>query len=108
MLAQNIEDASPDELVKLREKINERLTKVQEEESRKALDEIRSLIDRFGFTYADVFPDKQVKRPLRGEQARVLPVLYRDPESGLGWSGRGKLPRWMVGKPKEEFRIKTA
>jgi DNA-binding protein H-NS len=45
----------------------------------------------------------------RRKYPRVLPK-YRNPQTSETWSGRGKLPRWLVaamksGRKKEEFRI---
>jgi DNA-binding protein H-NS len=45
----------------------------------------------------------------RREYPRVLPK-YRNPQTSETWSGRGKLPRWLVaamksGHKMEEFRI---
>ncbi|WP_027577843.1 H-NS histone family protein [Bradyrhizobium sp. Ai1a-2] len=45
----------------------------------------------------------------RRKYPRVLPK-YRNPKTSETWSGRGKLPRWLVaamksGKKIEEFRI---
>lgn len=31
---------------------------------------------------------------------------YQDPESGKMWTGRGRAPRWLDGRNKEEFLIK--
>src|ERR1700755_952467 len=45
----------------------------------------------------------------RRKYPRVLPK-YRNPQTSETWSGRGKLPRWLVaamksGRKMEEFRI---
>lgn len=32
-------------------------------------------------------------------------VRYRDPESGATWSGRGRMPRWLAGKDREQFSV---
>jgi DNA-binding protein H-NS len=45
----------------------------------------------------------------RRQYPRVLPK-YRNPQTSETWSGRGKLPRWLVaamksGRKMEEFRI---
>lgn len=32
-------------------------------------------------------------------------VRYRDPMSGSTWSGRGRMPKWLVGKSREEFEV---
>jgi DNA-binding protein H-NS len=31
---------------------------------------------------------------------------YRDPSTGKTWSGRGKEPRWLSGKDRNQFLIK--
>ncbi|SDS99293.1 H-NS family nucleoid-associated regulatory protein [Bradyrhizobium canariense] len=46
----------------------------------------------------------------RRKYPRVLPK-YRNPQTSETWSGRGKLPRWLVaamksGRKIEEFRIR--
>jgi DNA-binding protein H-NS len=37
-----------------------------------------------------------------------LPAKYQDPKSGNTWSGRGKPPKWIVGKNRERFLIGAA
>ncbi|MXN79918.1 H-NS histone family protein [Burkholderia sp. 4701] len=40
--------------------------------------------------------------------ARIRPRAkqkYWDPRTGATWSGRGRTPRWMVGKNPDEFLI---
>ncbi|MFP3741092.1 H-NS family nucleoid-associated regulatory protein, partial [Burkholderia sp. SIMBA_019] len=34
-----------------------------------------------------------------------LPAKYQDPKTGNTWSGRGKPPKWIVGKNRERFLI---
>lgn len=38
-------------------------------------------------------------------KGRKLEPKYKDPVSGKTWAGRGRLPRFMAGKDKEQFRI---
>ena len=33
------------------------------------------------------------------------PPKYRDPASGVTWSGKGREPRWIAGKDRREFAI---
>ncbi|WP_071762522.1 H-NS family nucleoid-associated regulatory protein [Burkholderia ubonensis] len=35
---------------------------------------------------------------------KVEPKYY-DPETGATWSGRGRIPRWLVGKDPEQYLI---
>ncbi len=56
----------------------------------------------------DAMSALQGEKPRR-KYPRVLPK-YRNPKTSETWSGRGKLPRWLVaamksGKKIEEFRI---
>jgi DNA-binding protein H-NS len=32
-------------------------------------------------------------------------VRYRDPDSGATWSGRGRVPRWIAGREREQFAV---
>lgn len=52
---------------------------------------------RFQQKYSEKQPSK-----LKG---RVLPAKYRDPETGKTWAGRGRLPKFLQGKDKEQYRI---
>jgi DNA-binding protein H-NS len=36
------------------------------------------------------------------------PPKYRDPATGATWSGRGREPRWILGKDRSAFRISAA
>ncbi len=44
----------------------------------------------------------EVEKPHKKVEAK-----FKDPVSGVTWSGRGKTPKWIVasGKPKEHFAI---
>ena len=33
------------------------------------------------------------------------PPKYRNPSTGETWSGRGRAPKWMVGRERDEFLI---
>jgi DNA-binding protein H-NS len=33
-------------------------------------------------------------------------MKYQDPVSGSQWTGRGRAPKWLEGKNKEDFLIK--
>ncbi|WP_420536683.1 H-NS family nucleoid-associated regulatory protein [Escherichia fergusonii] len=34
-----------------------------------------------------------------------MPAKYRDPKTGTTWSGRGRMPAWLVGKQLNRFLI---
>ncbi|QPS09602.1 H-NS histone family protein [Delftia acidovorans] len=72
----------------------------QAEAKAKAVTEARALIQEHGLTAADVFT-AQGKKP----KGSVGAPKYRDPATGVTWTGRGKPPNWINGKDRESFLI---
>lgn len=64
-----------------------------------ALAEVRELVSKYQMTESDIFGGKKGKRV-------KVPPKYRDPVSGKTWSGRGRAPKWIDGKDREQFLIK--
>ena len=80
---------------------------------------VLQLMKRLGITIAELQQHesgksgtkkaKQTKSTGKGPRKPVA-AKYRDSATGDTWSGRGKLPRWLVareaeGRKREEFRI---
>lgn len=69
--------------------------------------DIRATMAEFGITAADLDPG----RASRGDaQGQAVAVRYRNAATGETWSGRGRMPRWLVaevakGRKKEEFAL---
>jgi len=56
----------------------------------------------YGFSMAELgVPKTQKSEP---KHVKVQPI-YRDPETGRTWSGRGKRPQSIVGKDHGQFLI---
>lgn len=101
---------SVDELWSLHQEISEIL-------SLRILDEKRELEKRLAILSGSVdqrnnSTEARISQPGRARRKypKVLPQ-YRNPETSETWSGRGKLPRWLVvamkaGREMEEFRIR--
>jgi DNA-binding protein H-NS len=103
-----LESMSLDELWSLHEKISEILSARIKAEKRE-LEKRLAVLDR-GMGAVIQPGDAQMRdaKPRR-KYPRVLPK-YRNPQTSETWSGRGKLPRWLVaamksGRKMEEFRI---
>lgn len=62
--------------------------------------EIAELMRRHGLTVADL----EGTKPSRKTSGPVA-VKYRDPVSGQTWTGRGRAPKWLNGRNKEDFAI---
>lgn len=65
-----------------------------------AVTEIKSLMTEHGITIEDIkgFSGK------KNAKFRVSNVQFQD-EAGNTWSGRGRMPAWLKGKDKEQFRV---
>ncbi|HEX7936283.1 MAG TPA: H-NS histone family protein [Paraburkholderia sp.] len=66
--------------------------------------DIRQKIGEYGLTAQDLGFAVAAKRG-RPPKKAPLPAKYQDPKSGNTWSGRGKPPKWIVGKNRERFLI---
>jgi DNA-binding protein H-NS len=87
---------SLEELMKQREELESKIKQVKESERTKAINEIKRLSQLHGLSAHDVFDDISIKVEPR----------YINPLTGEKWSGRGKTPKWLEGKNREEFEIK--
>lgn len=64
-----------------------------------ALTEIRRLMSEFSITNEDLFgPEK------KGRKKQVKGIQFSD-KQGNTWSGRGRMPAWLKGQDKEQFRV---
>lgn len=69
--------------------------------------DIRQKIAEYGLTAQDLGFAVAARRG-RPPKKAPLPAKYQDPKSGNTWSGRGKPPKWIVGKNRERFLIGSA
>ncbi len=84
------------ELLAQKKALDQQIADARKTASKSALATVHELIAEFGFTAQQVFPWKP---------ATKAAAKYRDPLSGATWSGRGKPPKWIVGKDRAEFEI---
>lgn len=80
---------------------------IQIEEARKreladAVARVREIVAEYGLTADDIFSGR--KSAKRGTGSKV-PPKYRNPLTGQTWTGRGKAPKWIEGKDREQFLI---
>ena len=68
-----------------------------------AIQKIKELMQLYGITVEDLAGGSRAKP----EKAKgSVPAQFKNPETGEMWTGRGRAPRWLDGKDKEQFRIK--
>jgi DNA-binding protein H-NS len=59
---------------------------------------VHELVNDYGLTQDELFGSGKTK-PSAGAPR------YRDPATGVTWTGRGKPPRWIEGKDRKPFEI---
>lgn len=92
------------ELLQQQELLALKIEEARKSEITEAVSKVRALVDEYGLTAQDVFPSGR----RAGKSTRVgakVPPKYRDPATGLTWTGRGKAPKWIDGKDRTPFLI---
>ena len=69
--------------------------------------DIHAKMGEYGITTADLDSGRALRSSRRGQ---AITVKYRNAATGETWTGRGKMPRWLVaevarGRTKEQFAI---
>ncbi|MFP6557513.1 H-NS family nucleoid-associated regulatory protein [Paraburkholderia sp. B3] len=106
------------ELLAESERIAERIKEQYAIERDAAIRTCAALVKEFDLTGLEVgtvrvqsLPSKRQPKAARtfspALPKRTLPALYRDPETGRTWSGRGHQPQWITGD-KADYLIERA
>ena len=69
-----------------------------------AIKTIKDLMQLHGITVEDLSSGTRAKP--EKVKSTVAPQ-FKNPETGETWTGRGRAPRWLDGKDREQFRIKN-
>lgn len=75
----------------------------RKDEISKAKEQIATIMRDYGLTIADLGAATKVKT---SKPRAPVPTKYRDDASGQTWTGRGRAPKWLEGKNKEDYLIK--
>lgn len=82
--------------------LQKQAAEAKEEERSGALHRIQQTMEVHGLTLEDIA--KKLKAPRKSWTKKESNVLYRDPESGKTWGGRGRVPTWLAGD-REQYRV---
>ena len=74
----------------------------RENEINGAIQKIKDLMQQHGVTVDDLTSARRAK-PAKAKG--TVAAQFKNPETGETWTGRGRAPRWLDGKDKEQFRI---
>mgnify|MGYP003477218670 FL=1 len=92
------------ELLQQQEALAQRIEEARKREIADAVASVRAQIAEYGLTVQDVFPSGRKSGGKSRAGAKVAPK-YRDPATGLTWTGRGKAPKWIHGKDRTRYLI---
>jgi DNA-binding protein H-NS len=91
-----------DELKAQIERLTQEAEVVRQREMAEALSQIRAIVTKYDIEPEQICQNWTIDL---GDDLRPRAPLYRDPQTGQTWSGRGRAPKWMANKPREVFRI---
>jgi DNA-binding protein H-NS len=83
--------------------LQSQVAEVRKTEVGEAISKVRALVEEYGLTAADVFPNGKTK--VTSKKTGSVAPKYRDPATGKTWSGRGLAPKWLAGKNKDDYLI---
>lgn len=66
--------------------------------------QIAEIMKAYQLTLDDITSSARSKAP--SKVRHPVAIKYRDSASGETWTGRGRAPRWLAGKNKEDYLVK--
>lgn len=96
------------ELLQQREALEAQIAAARQNEVSGAVQKIRELVAEFGLTASDVFPSGRSGGRVSSRAGSTVAPKYRDPSTGQTWTGRGKAPKWIADKDRDQFLIAAA
>ena len=104
--------SSVSELVAQRDALERKIRALESAAKAEAISAVQKLMAEYGLTVADLAAKISARSAPKSTATagRKIAAKYRDPVSGLTWSGRGLKPRWLSaalgdGKSVEDFSI---
>lgn len=102
-IARNAPMSTLNELIQQREALEAQIEAARKAAIADAVAQVKTLIGEYGLSKQDVFGETR-RGPKPGSRGTVAPK-YRDPATGLTWSGRGIAPKWLDGKDRSQFAL---
>jgi DNA-binding protein H-NS len=81
--------------------LEKKAAQVRDTEIAAAKQQIREIMQTYGLTVADLGSTAKV-----AQVRKPVPAKYRDTATGEEWTGRGRAPKWLDGKNKDDYLIK--
>lgn len=81
--------------------LEKQAAQVRETEISAAKSQVREIMQTYGLTIADLGGVAKVPKA-----RKTVAAKYRDASTGAEWTGRGRAPKWLDGKNKDDYLIK--
>lgn len=86
------------ELLEQKKALELQIERVLKAERDGALSQARHLVETYKLTVEDLFGKQKAS-------GKTAAIKYHNHETGESWSGRGRAPRWLDGKNREDFAV---
>ena len=89
------------ELIAAREALEAEIAHARRQEIAGVIAEIKQKMSEYGISRDEL----NLAREKRQTARPAVAPKYRDPHTGKTWSGRGKAPKWIDGKNRDDYLI---
>lgn len=89
------------ELLAQREQLDKQIKEAIAREKADGIAKAKTIIEQYGLSASDLFSRKSGGK---SAGSKVAPK-YRNPSTGETWTGRGKAPKWIEGKDRNNYLI---
>jgi DNA-binding protein H-NS len=98
------------ELLDQKIKLERQISELQNSKRGEAITAVKALMAEHGLTVADLSATGSSASKAVKTSGKKVAAKYRDPETGVTWTGRGLKPKWMAqaianGKQVTDFAI---
>lgn len=94
------------QLIAQRDQLEAEIKKVRDQQVAEAITKIREMMTIYEISVADLgVAERKAAKSARASGKRTVAPKYIDKTTGATWTGRGKAPKWLQGKDREEYRI---
>ena|SRR5471032_2134521 len=83
------------------QELQDQAEKARAAEITDAKNKIKEIMQAYGLTVGDLGGASKVLKT-----TKTVAAKYRNSETGETWTGRGRAPKWLEGKTKEDYLIK--
>jgi len=93
------------ELLAQKAALEAQIAQARASEVASAITTVKQLVADFGLTAEEVFSSSNKKTGSGATKGTKVAAKYKNPVTGETWTGRGKAPRWLDGKDRDQFLI---